>query len=139
MCFYQGFEMSELQCNLRSRFYLQKCFLIQDITAFGRVVGIILNYKFQNVRNYRSCIDRDILRNVLKARWQKRFIAARFKDKRLHQLSCIFLLFENKNKFMFWFERKRFAQHDFEHIYVRFVQCHCSQNKYLSIVLIAHT
>ena len=66
----------------------------------------------------------------------KRFIAARFKDKRLHQLSCIFLLFENKNKFMFWYEQKRFVQYDLEHIYVRFVQCQCCQNEYLSI---AHT
>ena len=85
MCFYQGFEMSELQCNLRSRFYLQKCFLIQHIIAFTTGIqnqfSIILIYKYRNMRSYikfyisgylkkrlKSPLAKDSLRHGLKTK-----------------------------------------------------------------------
>ena len=82
MCFYQGFEISELYCIIRSRFYLQKCFLIQHIIAFttGKF-SIILIYKYRNMRSYikfyisgylkkrlKSPLAKDSLRHGLKTK-----------------------------------------------------------------------
>ena len=140
MCFYQGFEMSELQCNLISRFYLQTCFFIQDITAYyyRKSIQCYFDLQIPKYEKLQKVLYVRISQETFKKPDGKRFIAARFKDKRLHQLSCIFLLFENKNKFMFWYEQKRFAQYDLKHIYVRFVQCQCCQNEYLSIAHTSH-